>query len=371
MVRTKTFDATGVAPNGRLYAGDLNLIQDVAAALSDYTQNLGVGTIAIGDSSLVISKFGTGELQVSNMIRVIGILRAQSGLLSGGYTTTARDAISLPPYGLAILNTTTNRYEWNSGTAAVPVWLPLGGGYGAGVILDFGGDAANAPGNSLLCDGAQYSQTGPQAGLYAKIGNNWNVFGGLPAPAAGFFRVPDLRGRGTVGYLNMNSGGAPTIAGVKIAAAGTLYSLIGEELHTILISEMPSHDHGAATGVNSVDHTHTGTTGTESSDHVHSGTTGGDSVDHQHNYTPPQTTGAGNGSSDSLTVAGAVTTTSGVTAFHTHNFTSGGRSAAHTHSFTSSGASATHTHSISAQGGGGAHNTVHPVAVVNKVITTL
>lgn len=376
MNRIKSFDATGIAPNGRLYAGDLNLLQDTVAALADFGQNIQAASIALGDSSLSISKFGTGELQVSNLLRVLGIFRAASGFLTGSYTTTARDAIAAGsrPYGLTILNSTTNRYEWNSGTDAVPAWIPLGGGYGAGVIIDFAGPAASIPSGTVLCDGAQYAQAGAMAGLFAKIGTNWNTFGGLPAPSAGNFRVPDLRGRGTVGHVNMNAGAAPTIAGNKISAASTLYGLVGEELHTLVIGEIPSHDHGAVTGVNSVDHTHTGTTAGQSADHNHSGATGTDSVDHTHGMggyalsNVSTNTGYGGGGGDGIPTG---TSTGGASSFHTHNFTSNGVSVGHTHTYTTSGASATHTHSISAQGGGGAHNVVHPVAVVNKVITTL
>ena len=168
MNRIKTYDATGVAPNGRLYAGDLNLLQDTVAALSDYAQNLAVGTIAIGDSSLSISKYGAGELQVSNMLRTLGVFRAAGGFISGSYTTTARDALVNPPYGLTILNTTTNQYEWNSGTPSVPVWTSLGGG-GLTVGLDGAKGAASATNKNKL-----YFSTDVNGGtLYGSTGSVW------------------------------------------------------------------------------------------------------------------------------------------------------------------------------------------------------
>jgi hypothetical protein len=128
MDRAKTFDASGIAPGGRLYAGDLNLIQDLAAALADFTQNLEAGTVAIGDSAIALSKFGTGEAQLGAALRVLGILRASGGVLPPSFTTTARNAIpaGFRPYGLVIVNTTTNRYEWNRGSDAVPDWQPIG-----------------------------------------------------------------------------------------------------------------------------------------------------------------------------------------------------------------------------------------------------
>lgn len=75
MNRVKTFDATGVAPNGRLFAGDLNAIQDAAAALTDLTQNLSVGTLAIGESGLTLSRYGAGEAYISGMLRLGGDFR--------------------------------------------------------------------------------------------------------------------------------------------------------------------------------------------------------------------------------------------------------------------------------------------------------
>jgi hypothetical protein len=128
MNRAKTFDATGIAPNGRLYAGDLNLIQDLVAALADFTQNVQVGSLAIGDSGIAISKFGTGEAQIGAAFRVLGILRSAAGILPPSYTTTTRDAISAGsrPYGMVIVNQTTNRLEWNKGTDPTPNWQPIG-----------------------------------------------------------------------------------------------------------------------------------------------------------------------------------------------------------------------------------------------------
>lgn len=127
MLRFKTYDATGLAPNGRLYAGDLNLLQDLVAAVSDFTQNLQVGSLAVGATDFMLTRFGTAEGSISSKLRVAGILRALSGLIAGTYTTTARDAIASgeAPYGLVILNTTTNRLEINLGTDAARNWQPM------------------------------------------------------------------------------------------------------------------------------------------------------------------------------------------------------------------------------------------------------
>jgi hypothetical protein len=62
--RVKTFDSSGVAPGGRLFAADLNSIQDQYADLVNYAQSLGAGVYAIGDSGLQLLKFGTGEVRL-------------------------------------------------------------------------------------------------------------------------------------------------------------------------------------------------------------------------------------------------------------------------------------------------------------------
>jgi hypothetical protein len=129
MSRVKEFEATGLAPNGRLYAGDLLAIQDHYADLSNFAQVVGVGTLQIGDTSLMVVKYGTGEMRMTGAVRVDGILRGLGGLYAGAFTTTQRDAIPTGsrPYGVIILNTTTNSFEWNSGTDAVPSWSSLSG----------------------------------------------------------------------------------------------------------------------------------------------------------------------------------------------------------------------------------------------------
>lgn len=129
MFRLFTKNATGVAPDGRWYAGDINAIQDAVAAINDLTQALGVGTISLGESGLQFVRYGAGEARLTGAMRTDGILRALGGLYAGAFTTAQRDAIAVGfrPYGLVILNTTTNRYEWNLGTDAVPDWQPING----------------------------------------------------------------------------------------------------------------------------------------------------------------------------------------------------------------------------------------------------
>ena len=136
MDRVKNFDATGIAPGGKLYAGDLNAIQDAAAALYSLLQNLGVASVAIGEASLLLSRYGAGEARISGALRTDGIVRALGGLYAGAFTTTQRNALTVAqrPYGLVILNTTTNQYEWNKGTDITPDWQPISTVLGADSI---------------------------------------------------------------------------------------------------------------------------------------------------------------------------------------------------------------------------------------------
>lgn len=137
--RLKTFDSTGTSPNGRLFAGDLNAIQDQYADQSNLAQTLGVGTIQVGEAGLQISRYGASEMRVSGALRTDGILRGLGGLFAGTFTTTQRNAISSPPFGLLILNTTTAQFEWNAGTPTTPSWQavsPPAGTVGTSGISD-------------------------------------------------------------------------------------------------------------------------------------------------------------------------------------------------------------------------------------------
>jgi len=109
--RIKNFDSTGNAPNGRLFAGDLNAIEDQYADQNNLGQTIGIGTLQIGEVGLQLIRYGASEARLSGAMRTDGILRGLGGLYAGAFTTTQRDAIPLAnrPYGLVILNTTTDR----------------------------------------------------------------------------------------------------------------------------------------------------------------------------------------------------------------------------------------------------------------------
>lgn len=102
-----------------------------------------------------------------------------------------------------------------------------------GIIQDFGGSIV--PVGYLLCDGTAYAQAAyPE--LYAAIGSNWDTFNGAVSPGVGNFRVPDIRGVVTIGAGQGNG-----------LTNRTLAQFIGEETHTLVIGEIPSHNHPATT----------------------------------------------------------------------------------------------------------------------------
>lgn len=86
-------------------------------------------------------------------------------------------------------------------------------------------------GSWLLCN-AQSVSTTTYSGLFALIGYS---FGGSGAN----FNVPDLRGQ-VAGGIGMG-----TYSG---ASTRTLGQFIGEETHTLITSEMPSHNHAPSGG---------------------------------------------------------------------------------------------------------------------------
>jgi len=111
-------------------------MQDQYADQSNFLQTHDVGTLRVGDSSIQILKYGAAEIRASAALRTDGILRGLGGLAAGAFTTTQRDAIAagFRPYGLVIHNTTNNRYEWNIGTDASPVWQGIGGNVASGTL---------------------------------------------------------------------------------------------------------------------------------------------------------------------------------------------------------------------------------------------
>lgn len=115
-------------------------------------------------------RYGSGDARLTGAFRTDGIIRALGGIYLGAFTTTQRDAIpsGSRPYGLAILNTTTNRWELNLGTDAAPIWI----GIGASTVTS--GTLAARPGASNTNANTWYFATDVNGGtLYFSNGSSW------------------------------------------------------------------------------------------------------------------------------------------------------------------------------------------------------
>lgn len=327
MSRVKTFDATGIAPGGRLFAGDLNSIQDQYSDLSNFSQTHDVGTLRIGDTSIQLLKYGTAEARLSAALRTDGILRGLGGLFGGQFTNAASVPVGFRPFGIIVFDLSQNRYIMNVGTDASPTWLtmttsseiaavaPLGS------ILDYGG-SADPNANWMLCDGRSLLRAGTYAALFSLISTTFGSVDGT------HFNIPDFRGRTAV----MVDGAAARLAGPDTLGASS-----GEENHTLTAAEMPVHNHGGATGNVSAGHTHT-----MSHDHALQM-----SIAAPVSSSPPPMGGAGSVFDAGGGGAG--------TPVKTFNGSTGGQSA-------------DHTHTIPNAGSGSAHNVMQPYLVANKII---
>lgn len=96
-----------------------------------------------------------------------------------------------------------------------------------GSVVDFGGTAS--PTGWLLCDGSEVSET-----FYSKLFNVIGTAFNKGDESAGYFRLPDFRGRVSVG-----TGQGSNLTERNHAFYG------GEENHLLTTGELPSHNHTA------------------------------------------------------------------------------------------------------------------------------
>lgn len=261
----------------------------------------------MGETGLQLLRYGPGEARISGAARIDGILRGLGGLYAGAFTTAQRDAIAagLRPYGLVILNTTTNQYEWNSGSDATPNWQPISPPISAGAI----GTTQLADGSvtsAKIADGtiaaadiaanavtlAKVAADVPVIPVGALIEWPWSsasipawallpygqlltaaaysVLQGLADTAgrpyggsAGTnFNLPDYRGRVSVGKDDMGGTAANRITVAISGADGkTLGAVFGAEGITLTTAQLAAHNHGVsdaghAHGVTDPQHSH-------------------------------------------------------------------------------------------------------------------
>lgn len=251
MQRVKSFTATGTPPNGVLFAGDLNAIQDDAAALEDFTQLIQLATVEIGESGLALVRYGSGEARLTGAFRMDGALRV-GGLLfpltgiqypDGSVQTTAAvqvssghfigepiwgwPSLSLPSFGSevwgwqdgsAISRTTyalllaalapSQSGIRNTGTPTVITALGSTAGFAVGMKVE----GAGIPSNTTITSIDSLSQIHISNNVVSSGTGTVTVFPHGNGDGSTTFNLPDARGRAPVGLAL--SGGHVDVAGM-------------------------------------------------------------------------------------------------------------------------------------------------------------
>ena len=185
-----------------------------------------------------------------------------------------------------------------------------------GIVIDYAG--STAPTGWLLCYGQAISRT-TYAALFAIIGTTYGTGDGSTT-----FNLPDLRGRTIAGKDNMGGTSANRLTGLSGGIDGdTLGATGGAETHTLTSDQMPTHDHGGASGSDGA-HTHTLNSRASST-----------AIDVE---SPSDTIRLFSTASGDPDISGGVNTASA------------------------------HTHTIAAAGSGSAHNNMQPTFILNKII---
>jgi microcystin-dependent protein len=357
MSRVKTFDATGIAPNGVLFAGDVNSIQDHYADLSNFAQVVDISALRIAESGLQLLRFATSPLEarITAALRADGIVRGLSGVAPGLFTTTQRDAIvaGQRPQGMMVFNTTTGQMEVNKGSDASPIWVAIGSdALPVGTMLPYTGAEGSVPTGFQLADGGAISRSA-FAAYNALLSAQTYPFGAGDGTTT--FNKPDMRGRNAVARDNMGGSVASRMTGVNVMGASG-----GVDTVTLALSQIPAHSHTGVTN-STGSHSHGGATISNvattdvQGDHIHA---------IPNRSTSNGSTGYASGAffPGQIMLNGANADITGFSGSHSHNVSN------HAHAISADG---THSHTITSEGGGASHTNLQPYLAVNWIVKVL
>jgi microcystin-dependent protein len=227
----------------------------------------GLTQVSLSSSNVTLSTGSSGQMQ-NSIIQLVGSILANitvsssaqgfcfvENLCSGSFAVTWQANFGSGAVGSAVLLPAGSRTLIISDTSsgARPV-VTSQATVPSGALQPFAG--SSAPSGWLLCFGQAVSRTG-FSGLFATIGTTYGTGDGSTT-----FNLPDLRGRAIFGLDNMGGSAAGRLTGSNtgnITTPTTLGGTGGEENHTSLIAEMPSHTHTPT--VTDTGHSHTLGTG--------------------------------------------------------------------------------------------------------------
>jgi microcystin-dependent protein len=300
----------------------------------------------------------TNSLAIDGQSTMTGAIKAANGdaatpsITFGSDTDTGLFRKGANIIGVSIAGT-------EIGTIGTTGFVGLGG-TPIGFVGDYAG--ATAPTGWLLCYGQAVSRT-TYAALFDVVSTTYGVGDGSTT-----FNIPDARGRVGVGKDNMGGSAANRITSAGCGIDGTALGAAGG------LQTLQAHTHGltAASAASDGAHTHTGTTGNQSADHSHTGSgTTSASGTHTHGYVKPVVVANAGNLGNDWSSSEAGNTDAGGDHTHTYSFTTSGVSANHTHTFTTASGGA-HTHALSGDtdstGTGASHGSVQPSIVFNKII---